>query len=473
MPPPPELQSTHSQQGSLSSSLLSGPPELESHSNISGNQTQESCPSLNKLLLLASEDAAIDEPQTYKEAVTGPNRLSWKEAIDCEMSAHENNRTWDVVKRPNSGTTLTAKWIFKIKRSPDGKPKRFKARLVARGYKQQAGVDYSETFAPVAKMDSIRTLLAIAAAKGLCIEQFDVSTAFLNGDITDKIYIEPPEGINIAKDECLKLKEALYGLKQAPRVWNSKFDQVAKKLQFKPLSTDPCVYISDGCDLFLGIYVDDGLVIGPSSEKCIQVIEALNQVFAVKRLENQTFLGIEIINTSDGLFLSQRRYILDILARFNMADSKPRSAPMHDIRALFEKGVGRGQVVPRPGAPCLAADATPAHGSPRVRNTSPVRKTPMRRARAAAGAREGELRRRWLLAPFGGWTSGSGCPTADLLGNRQRVSKSTTTRSPQEPRAGYEAGSKAGLARSISIPNSSTLSILSRRYLTRQKRRKN
>lgn len=334
---PPELESIRSHQSLLSSNSPGIPPELPSHNNTGEIQSQRNRQSMNSLLLLANDAPATDEPQTYQEAVTGPNRRLWQEAINSEKSAHETNGTWIVVKRPDSGTTLTAKWIFKIKRDTDGKPKRYKARLVARGYRQKAGIDYVETFAPVAKMDSIRTLLAVAAVREFHIEQFDVSTAFLNGDITDEIFMEPPEGIHTAKEECLKLKKALYGLKQAPRVWNSKFDQEVKKLKFTPLRTDPCVYISDTHDLFLGIYVDDGLVIGPSRERCVKIIEALNQAFTVNRIKDHAFLGIEILHTNDGLFLNQRRYILDIISRFNMAESKTRSAPMNDSRGLFVK----------------------------------------------------------------------------------------------------------------------------------------
>lgn len=169
----------------------------------------------------------------------------------------------------------------------------------------------------------------MAAARGLCIEQFDVSTAFLNGDIVDDIFIEPPDGIETSKDECLKLQKALYGLKQALKVWNSKFDQELKNLNFSPLKTDPCVYISSEHDLYLGI------IISKSRDKCVEVITSLNRVFSVKHVNDSTFLGIEIITTNEGLFLSRKRYIHDVLKRFKMDESRAKSAPMIDVSSLF------------------------------------------------------------------------------------------------------------------------------------------
>lgn len=231
---------------------------------------------------------------------------------------------------------MTAKWIFKIKRDQDGNPKRFKARLVARGYKQKEGIDYVETFAPVARMDSIRTLLAIASARDLTFEQFDVSTAFLNGDITDDIYIEPPEGYRIESNKCLKLQKALYGLKQAPRVWNSKFDNVLQTLKFKPLKNDPCVYVSQTYGTNLGIYVDDGIIVRQTKSRCLDVINKLNMAFKVNRVLADTFLGIDIQKRQDALFLNQRLYIENVLKRFKMDQCKEKSTPMNDIKTLFE-----------------------------------------------------------------------------------------------------------------------------------------
>lgn len=159
---PPALVSQRSDRSWPSENISCDPPELDPHcgdssqsEDVNNAQTIPEAPAVHTLLMLAEETHMLDEPQTYEEATTGPNSASWKQAIEAEMSAHETNQTWKVVKRPDSGTTLTAKWIFKIKRDPDGHPQRYKARLVARGYKQKAGIDYSETFAPVAKMDSI------------------------------------------------------------------------------------------------------------------------------------------------------------------------------------------------------------------------------------------------------------------------------------------------------------------------------
>lgn len=321
---PPEFNEHISRSSIDSCDVHSQPPLLDPHGSL-----------LSTLLLMANEAPGSEEPETYKEATTGPNHAQWKQAIDSEKLAHDINKTWKIVKRPKQGTTLTAKWIFKVKRDAAGRTKRFKARLVVRGYKQRQGIDYIETFAPVARMDSIRVLLAIAAAKDLAIEKFDVSTAFLNGDITDDIYVEPPEGVETKSGECLKLQKALYGLKQAPRVWNSKFDETIRKLKFEPLKCDPCIYLNEADDIYLGIYVDDGIVVGMSQEKCRNVINLLNQVFSVNHVQDNTFLGMEIVKTNNGIFLCQRRYIQDILSRFKMDQSKAKSSPLNDVKSLF------------------------------------------------------------------------------------------------------------------------------------------
>lgn len=334
-----------SEHSSLSSHMSRNQATTESHGSSSIGDPPiltERSASISGLFALAESLSQLDEPSSFEEAINGPNAESWMAAIKEEMKAHQDNGTWIQVDRPDNGTTLTAKWIFKLKRDPQGNPKRFKARLVARGYKQREGIDYIETFAPVARMDSIRTLIAIAAAKGLIIEQFDVSTAFLNGDITDNLYIEAPDGYDIDKHKCLKLKRALYGLKQAPRVWNSKFDKTLKKLGFRSIKNDGCVYISEHLDIYIGVYVDDGIIISATKNKCLEVIEQLNKTFKVNRVFADTFLGIDITKTTQGLFLNQKRYIMDVLKRFKMYESKERYSPMNDIKSLF---VEDGQVL--------------------------------------------------------------------------------------------------------------------------------
>jgi len=256
--------------------------------------------------------------------------------VEAELAAHAKNQTWSIVKLPGSGTLLSAKWVFKHKRDSAGNIETFKARLVARGFEQRQGINYGETFAPVARIESIRTILAIAAARDLEIERFDVSTAFLNGTIEEEIFVEPPDGVITDEDECLKLNKALYGLKQAPKVWNSLFDSVISKLGFGATKSDPCVYVDKVYHRYLAVYVDDGVIVAPTRQSCLDVIDGLNKSFKTNRVTGDIFLGIQIEKVKEGIVLSQSRYIRDMLNRFNMADCEPRSVPMEDTN-LFEQ----------------------------------------------------------------------------------------------------------------------------------------
>ena len=156
-----------------------------------------------------------NEPQSFDEAV---NKVQWKNAMEAEFDALVRNDTWTLMELPLDKDVIGTKWIYKIKYKSDGSIDKHKARLVAKGYAQQEGIDYTETFAPVAKMDTIRTVLVVAAQHGWIIYQMDVKSAFLNGYVDEEIYVEQPQGFEIAgkENKVYKLKKALYGLKQAP-----------------------------------------------------------------------------------------------------------------------------------------------------------------------------------------------------------------------------------------------------------------
>ena len=162
----------------------------------------------------------IDEPATYHEAVNSPYARDWMLAIEAELSSHRTNKTWDTdtTQRPPPGVHLVdSRWVFKIKRNADGSIKKLKARLVARGFTQREGIDFTETYAPVVKFNTLRTLLALAAERDLHVHQMDVITAFLNGNLDVEIWMRLPDGV---ADDVVKLQRSLYGLKQSPQLWN-------------------------------------------------------------------------------------------------------------------------------------------------------------------------------------------------------------------------------------------------------------
>ena len=184
-----------------------------------------------------------------------------------------------LVPRKRNKLVISSKWLFKIKHASDGSIEKYKARFVARGFSQKEGIDYEETFAPVARYTSVRTILAIAASKGWKVHQMDVKTVFLNGKI-EEVYIEQPEGFSThdSKTRVCKLKKALYGLKEAPRVWYERLDNYLMKLGYSKNEADPNLYFKiDGDDMIiLVLYVDDLLITGEEHliKKCKQELTA-------------------------------------------------------------------------------------------------------------------------------------------------------------------------------------------------------
>ncbi|KMQ85887.1 retrovirus-related pol polyprotein from transposon tnt 1-94, partial [Lasius niger] len=236
----------------------------------------------------------LDEPQTYEEAMASNEVEQWRRAIEEEESALIKNNTWTKTKLPTGRKAITAKIIFKKKRDADGKVHRYKARLVVRGFSQRPGIDYNETYAPVIRYESIRFLFSLAAKEDFEIAQFDIKTAFLNGELDEEIFMQLPTRVTDAGN-VVKLQKSLYGLKQSPRQWNKRFHQFLCKFNFISSEADRCVYKGniEGERVLLALYVDDGLVMA----KTQQAVEMKN-------------------------------YLLRVAKRFNMEDAKGISTPM-------------------------------------------------------------------------------------------------------------------------------------------------
>ncbi|KAJ9551584.1 hypothetical protein OSB04_015629 [Centaurea solstitialis] len=283
---------------------------------------------------------SVDEPSNYKEAMVGPEATKWKEAMESEIQSMYDNHVWELVDHIPGRKTVGNKWIFKKKTDMDGNVHTFKARLVAKGYTQTQGIDYDETFSPVAKIKSIRILLAIAAFHDYEIWQMDVKTAFLNGKLDEDVYMAQPEGFVHAKypNKVCKLKRSIYGLKQASRSWNLCFHEKVKEFGFSRSEDESCVYVkaSGSNVVFLVLYVDDILLIGNNVPMLQDVKIWLGKCFAMKDLGNAAYiLGIRIYRdrTKRLIGLSQSTYLDKILKKFNMSESKKGYLPMqHGIR---------------------------------------------------------------------------------------------------------------------------------------------
>jgi hypothetical protein len=206
------------------------------------------------------------EPATYSEVIACSDREKWIVAMQDEMQSLEKNCTWDVVPLPKGKKSVRCKWIYKRKEglSPSEPPK-YKGRLVAKGFSQIPSVDYNDVFSPVVKHSSIRTFFSIVAAHDLELEQLDVKTAFLHGELEEEIYMDQSDGFIVPGKEnyVYKLKRSLYGLKQSPRQWYKRFDSFILSHGFKRSKYDSCVYIKhvNGSPIYLLLYVDDMLMI--------------------------------------------------------------------------------------------------------------------------------------------------------------------------------------------------------------------
>lgn len=270
-----------------------------------------------------------DEPETYEEALASDESSSWMEAMKEKIDSLAKNNTWTLVPLPQGRVAIKNRWVFKLKYA-DGKPVRFKARLVAKGFSQRPGIDYDETYSPVVKHDSLRTVLAIAAAEDLEIVQLDVKTAFLNGDLSEVLYMEQPTGFRTSDNVCL-LHRSLYGLKQASRAWNSKFNSFLIKYGFIRSSADPCFYFQQDKEhiTILAIWVDDGLLCSSRSTKLQDIVGYLSQNFEMTSGSADCFVGIQIKRNRKErtIHLSQGPYIKKILDKFCLTDCLQRTIP--------------------------------------------------------------------------------------------------------------------------------------------------
>lgn len=282
-----------------------------------------------------------DDPLTVKEAMECHEHESWKKAMDEEYAAHQENSTWELVDLPKDRKPLGNKWVFKAKRDSSGNVIRHKARLVVQGFLQRKGIDYEETYAPVIRYNSIRFLLALAVKFDLDLIQMDAVTAFIQGDVSEEIYMVQPKEYRQGEKVC-KLKKAIYGLKQAGRVWNVKLDGALKEIGFRRSEVDPCIYYNVNGRLmtFIGVYVDDSLI--ASNDKQMQRIlhDELHKRFKMKDLgEANCCIGLRIsrLRSNGEISIDQEKHIVELLQKFNMVDCNPAATPSDPNQKLTKE----------------------------------------------------------------------------------------------------------------------------------------
>ncbi|CAH9060191.1 unnamed protein product [Cuscuta europaea] len=333
---------------SPSASTTSSPPTtpLNPHSHTTDG-TQDSDSSSSELprkvrSLIDIYDSCsfalvVTEPSNYEEAAT---HTEWTQAMEEEIKAIEKNQTWDLVTLPRDRSVIGLKWVYKTKYNSDGSISKHKARLVAKGYAQQEGIDYEETFSPVARFETVRIVLALAAQWKLPVYQLDVKSAFLNGDLLEDVFVEQPVGFvkKGEEDNVYKLKKALYGLKQAPRAWYDKIDSFFIGTGFVRSDNEPTLYVKkEGMHEFIIVclYVDDIIYFSSSQSMLDSFKGSMTQQFEMTDLGLlQYFLGLEVKQGIDGTFLCQKRYALNLLKRFHMVDYETVKTPMNTNEKL-------------------------------------------------------------------------------------------------------------------------------------------
>ena len=277
------------------------------------------------------------EPKNFKEAM---QLKVWRDSVGKEIVALEDNHTWDITDLPPGKEAIGCLWVFKIKFNADGTIERHKSRLVVNGKSQVEGEDYKETFAPVVKMTTVRSLLRLVAANQWEVYQMDVSNAFLHGDLDEEVYMKLPPGFrHTHPNKVCKLRKSLYGLKQAPRCWFKKLSDALLKFSFVQSREDHSLFSLSrkGIELRVLVYVDDLVICGNDAHMLRHFKEYLCRCFAVKDLGKlKYFLGIEISRGPEGIFISQRKYSLDIVTDTGNLGSKPALTPLEQNHKLAE-----------------------------------------------------------------------------------------------------------------------------------------
>jgi hypothetical protein len=264
-----------------------------------------------------------------------PDAPFWIAAMQAEIKAQLAAGTYDIVPLPEGWHEIGGRWVFRTKRGPNGEILKYKARWVAQGFAQKYGIDYHETFAPVVRFDSIRALLSLVAHHDWELHQMDVKSAYLNGDLEEEVYMKQPTGFVTPGTEGMvcRLNKSLYGLKQAGRTWNKCIDVELKAHGFVPIDADPCVYAykRGSVVLIISLYVDDLLLASDNLNELNKVKAELQTCFDMEDMGEASYaLGIKISRdrAARTLTISQGAYILDVLTRFDMQDSRPVSTPM-------------------------------------------------------------------------------------------------------------------------------------------------
>ncbi|CAI7887374.1 unnamed protein product [Closterium sp. NIES-54] len=276
------------------------------------------------------------EPATVQQALGGEQREKWHEAMDKELKALKERNTWKFVPIgvARNKTILTGKWVFRVKTKADGTIDKFKARWVVRGFDQEHGRDFTETFAPVSRHTSLRILLAITAMKKKKLRQIDVANAFLYAPVDAEIYVELPHGSHGEPNQVCQLQKSLYEIKQAPRLWQQYLHARLTRIGFRQLPHDQGMYwLTKGDEsILLIVYVDDLLYIGSTDNVTTWFEgELLKDLTLTVSSTVTQYLGLNIQEEENAIYLNAAKYADTITKTFlTYADHHLYAIPLHD-----------------------------------------------------------------------------------------------------------------------------------------------
>ena len=303
------------------------PPERYGYVAVGGSAYSASTPSV---------------PNTYKQTQVSPDAARWDAARSDELQAMLDNGVMTPATLPKGRQAIPCKFVYAVKKDQHGNTNKFKARLVAQGFREREGIDYNKVFAPVTMSPAIRTAISHAAAEEWHIRQFDVSTAFLHAPLEEEIYVTLPPEAGMGS-QPFKLNKAIYGLKQSSRAWYNTISKQLTAMGFSPSKADPSMFIKllpNGDRIVFIMHVDDVLVMGRDLAEVQSVIDQIGAVFPIKDLgEAGYFLGMEVTRDSQSgdIFLSQQRYTQDLLERLQMDWAKPKLVPLSEGTRLTAK----------------------------------------------------------------------------------------------------------------------------------------
>ncbi|KMQ86904.1 retrovirus-related pol polyprotein from transposon tnt 1-94 [Lasius niger] len=271
----------------------------------------------------------IREPQNLEEAFSSPQSDEWIQAVEEELSNLERLETWEVVEPLVGKVCIDSKWVFKLKRDTSGKIARYKARLVARGFNQKEGIDYDQTYAPVARFAIVRFLLAMSVTFGWLTRHIDIKSAYLNGHLKEELYMRLSALHKNEETKTVKLLRPIYGLKQSEHNWNEALDGFLIEAGFTRLKSSNCTYRYDFCT-FLVIYVDDIVIFSRYQKTIDKIVQMIQNKYEARDLGEIThFLGVNIERSPEGgIRMNQEAYIQELLERYGLQECRPAYIPL-------------------------------------------------------------------------------------------------------------------------------------------------